>query len=218
MSDLDRKIIIIGASGHGKVIADIAELNGYENIVFFDDDTSISECNGYPVIGTTDDVDNTEGEVIVAIGNSDTRKRIYQRISRERWATLVHPSAVIARDVTIGDGTVVMAGVVINACSTIGEGCIVNTSSSVDHDCVVGDYVHIAVGSHLCGTVKVGNKTWIGAGAVVSNNISICDECIIGAGTVVVHNINDAGTYIGVPEKMIKSKSNTYVGVKTPLS
>lgn len=86
----------------------------------------------------------------------------------------------------------------------IGKGCIINTCSSVDHDCNVGDYVHIAVGSHLCGNVTVGNGTWVGAGAIVSNNVSICSQCMIGAGTVIVKNIDLAGTYIGVPARNIK--------------
>ena len=74
----------------------------------------------------------------------------------------------------------------------------------MDHDCKVGDYVHISVGSHLCGTVSVGSGTWIGAGATVSNNISICPDCMIGAGAVIVKNIDSAGTYMGVPARRIR--------------
>ena len=96
-----------------------------------------------------------------------------------------------------------MAGTVINPGARIGKGCIINTCSCVDHDCEVGDYVHIAVGSHLCGTVSVGNGTWIGAGATVSNNVSICSNCMIGAGSIVVKNIDLAGTYFGVPARSI---------------
>ena len=97
-----------------------------------------------------------------------------------------------------------MAGAVINSGARIGTGCIVNTCASVDHDCNVGDYVHIAVGSHLCGTVSMGDETWIGAGAIVSNNISICSECMIGAGAVVVKDIKESGTYVGVPAKKVR--------------
>ena len=96
-----------------------------------------------------------------------------------------------------------MAGAVINPGVRIGKGCIINTCSSMDHDCVVGDYVHIAVGSHLCGTVSVGDGTWIGAGATVSNNVSICSDCMIGAGAVVIKDIKESGTYVGVPAKRI---------------
>lgn len=192
------KLTIIGASGHGKVVADIARLNGYDAIEFLDDDEKLTTCGEYPVVGRTDrPVDN---DVFVAIGNADIR----ERLSRGRnLVTLIHPKAVIANGVEIGEGTVVMAGVVINSGAKIGRGCIINTSSSVDHDCVVGDYCHVAVGAHLCGTVNVGETTWIGTGAIVSNNINICDGCMIGAGAVVIKDIKKQGTYVGVPAKMI---------------
>lgn len=192
------RITIIGASGHGKVVADIAKLNGYTDIVFLDDREGVTECCGYKVIGGT----NTpvEGDCFVAIGNAEARKRLSEG---RRLVTLIHPHAVIASDVEIGEGTVVMAGTVINPAAKIGRGCIINTSSSVDHDCVLGDYCHVAVGAHLCGTVNTGNNVWIGAGATVSNNTNICGDCMIGAGCVVVKDIDEPGTYIGVPAKKI---------------
>lgn len=194
-----RKLAIIGASGHGKVVADIARKNGYKEIVFLDDDESIHECGGYPVIGKSSEAGTIDADIIVGIGNAGIRKRIQESVPEEKLVTLIHPDAVIAEDVAIGAGTVVMAGAVINSGARIGKGCIINTCSSVDHDCDVGDYVHIAVGSHLCGTVSVGDGTWIGAGATVSNNVSICSDCMIGAGAVVIKNIVEYGTYVGVP-------------------
>lgn len=196
-----RKLAIIGASGHGRVVADIAVKNGYHDIVFLDDDENIHECGGYPVVGKSSVAQIIEADVIVGIGVASVRKRIQESISEEKLITLIHPDAVVARDVVIGAGTVVMAGAVINPGARIGKGCIINTCSSVDHDCEVDDYVHIAVGSHLCGTVTVGEGTWIGAGATVSNNVSICPDCMIGAGAVVVNNIQESGTYIGVPAR-----------------
>lgn len=199
-----RKSAIIGASGHGKVVADIARKNGYREIVFLDDDDSIHECGGYPVIGKSFEARTIDADVIIGIGNAGVRKQIQESIPDEKLVTLIHPDAVIAEDVVIGAGTVVMAGAVINPGVRIGKGCIINTCSSVDHDCEVGDYVHIAVGSHLCGTVSIGDGTWIGAGATVSNNISICPDCMIGAGAVIVKNIDSAGTYMGVPARRIR--------------
>lgn len=196
------KLIIIGASGHGKVVADIAKHNGYEEIVFLDDDELLRECAGYPVVGKSDSA--PEGEVFVAIGNAKIRKMLMERFSDRIQPALIHPNAVIAEDVLIGEGTVVMAGAVVNSGSVIGKGSIINTCSSVDHDCIVADYVHVAVGAHLCGTVKVGESTWIGAGATISNNVSICGNCMIGAGTVVVKDIKEEGTYIGVPARLVK--------------
>ena len=197
-----RRLVIIGASGHGRVIADIAKKNGYSEIVFLDDDESVHECGGYPVLGRSSEVGTIEADVIVGIGNAGVRKRIQESISNEKLTTLIHPDAVIAEDVMVGKGTVIMAGAVVNPGARIGKGCIINTCSSVDHDCNVGDYVHIAVGSHLCGTVTVGNSTWVGAGAIVSNNLKICENCVIRAGAVVVENIIKSGNYQGVPAKI----------------
>lgn len=201
---MSKKLVIIGASGHGKVIADIAKKNGYHEIVFLDDDENIHECGGYPVIGRSHEVETINVDIIVGIGNASIRKKIQQSIPARKMATLIHPSAVVAEDVIIGVGTVIMAGAVINSGARIGTGCIINTCASVDHDCNVGDYVHVAVGSHLCGTVSVGDETWIGAGATVSNNISICSEVMIGAGAVIVKDVKESGVYVGCPSKKIK--------------
>ena len=199
-----RKLAIIGASGHGKVIADIARKNGYSEIVFFDDDESVHECGGYPVIGKSSEVGTIDADIIIGIGNEDARKQIQESVPQEKLVTLIHPDAVIAENVEIDTGTVIMAGVLINPGARIGKGCIINTCSSVDHDCEVGNYVHIAVGSHLCGTVSVGDGTWIGAGATVSNNVSICSDSMIGAGAVVVKDIDSVGTYMGIPARKIQ--------------
>jgi len=204
---MNKKIVIIGASGHGKVIADIAKKTGYTDIVFLDDNTAIKECGGYTVAGTSKDVDKyNDSEFIVAIGNAKIRQKIQTELleKRLRIATLIHPNAVIAERVTIGVGTVIMAGAVINPDTTIGEGCIINTCASVDHDCVLGDYVHIAVGAHVAGTVHVGENSWIGAGAVLSNNITLTSDVVIGAGGVVIKDILKPGTYVGVPVKRLK--------------
>ncbi len=204
------QLIIIGASGHGKVISDIAGLCGYERIQFLDDNRSLKKCGKYPVIGIGDDffkyVDDTT-DFFVGIGDAKIRKRIQEKIKNAngRITRLIHPNAVIADGVRIYDGTVVMAGVVINSGTVVGGGVIVNTSSSIDHDCIIGDYCHIAVGAHICGTVMIDNEVWVGAGATVSNNVNICGGCMIGAGAVVVKDINVQGTYLGVPVKRKKN-------------
>ena len=200
------KLTIIGASGHGKVVADIAKLNGYDEIEFLDDNETLKFCGRYPVVGRSNLASILENDVFVAIGNSKVRRKIMEQLTVQNIPILIHPDAIVAEDVKIGDGTVVMAGTVINSGTVIGKGCIVNTCSSVDHDCEIGDYVHIAVGAHLCGTVKVGNATWIGAGATISNNIMVNSSCTIGIGSVVVKNLEEEGTYIGVPAKLIKTE------------
>lgn len=194
------RLKIYGAGGQGKVIADIAQLNGYKDIVFLEKDDSAAVCLEFPVVKETEETVNMEGDSFVAIGNSHIREKVQSGI---KTVTLVHPKAVVGSRVSIGEGSVVMAGAVINAEAKIGKGCIINTCSSVDHDCVVGDYSHVAVGAHLCGTVTIGRHDWIGAGAVVSNNVTICDNVTIGAGAVVVKDIVEEGTYVGVPARRI---------------
>ena len=194
-----KKLIIIGASGHGKVIADIAVKNDYDNIFFLDDNEEIKECAGFPVIGRTNDAKKMAGDKIVAIGNAKIREKLQSEL--DNVITLIHPGAIISRRVRIGIGSVVMAGAVINSDVVIGKGCIINTGSSVDHDCRIGNYAHVSVGSHVAGTVEIGDGTWIGAGVTISNNISICSGCLIGAGATVVKDIKEAGTYIGVPAR-----------------
>ncbi|MGN0170900.1 MAG: acetyltransferase [Lachnospiraceae bacterium] len=204
-----KRIAIIGASGHGKVVADIARLNHYKEIVFLDDDRTLILCGRYPVVGVSAyslDYVRKEYDLVVAIGNAEIRKKMQEQIEAEghRCATLIHPSAVISEDVEVGSGTVVMANAVINPGTKIGKGCIINTGATVDHDNVLGDYVHISVGAHLAGTVEVQERTWIGVGAIVSNNIAICSDCMIGAGAVVVKNIEEEGVYVGVPARKVK--------------
>lgn len=195
------RLVIIGASGHGKVIADVAVKLGYKDIVFLDDNATVKECAGFPVIGKTSEVYNLSGDKIVAIGNSEIRKKYMDTI---QTVTLIHPDAVISRMVKIGEGSVVMAQAAINSDSVIGKGCIINTGATVDHDCFVDNFSHISVGAHIAGTVNIGEHTWIGAGAVVSNNVNICSDCMVGAGTVVVNDIKESGTYVGVPAKRVK--------------
>lgn len=198
------KLTIIGASGHGRVIADIAKLNGYDEIEFLDDNEELKLCGRYSVVGKSELAVDVRNDIFIGIGNARIRKMFMEQLDGKSLVTLIHPNAVIADDVVIGKGSVVMAGAVINSGAVIGKGCIVNTCSSIDHDCLIADLVHVSVGAHLCGTVTVGETTWIGAGATVSNNVTICSGCMIGAGTVVVKDIKERGTYIGVPARVIK--------------
>jgi len=202
------KLIIIGASGHGKVVADIAiKMNKWQSIVFLDDDESIKASIGLEVIGKTTDAFTykDEADFFVAIGSNATREKIQEKLIDEglNVVSLIHPSAVIGTDVEVGIGTAVMAGVVINSSTRIGKGCIINTSSSLDHDNVIEDYVHISPGVSLAGTVKVGRLSWVGIGSVVSNNVNICSSCKVGAGAVVVKDITESGTYVGVPVRRV---------------
>ena len=198
-------LIIIGAGGHGRVIADIAQkLGSYKKIAFLDDGNEKVSMN-LPVIGKTNEIEKyiNSSDFFVAVGNSKVRETFIERLLSmgANIPALIHPSAIIGSCVEIGLGTAIMAGVVINPCVKIGKGVIVNTCSSIDHDCIVKDYCHLAVGVHVAGTVEIGKYTWMGAGAIVKNNVIICAECMIGAGAVVVKDIMDTGTYVGVPAR-----------------
>lgn len=201
------RLIIVGAGGHGKVVADNALKNGYTDISFVDD-YATGVCMGFPIIGLCEDLpqmnDGTT-DFIIGIGNNVIRKRIAEKYELN-WVTLIHPSAQIAVNVTLGKGTVVMPGVVINACATIGAHCIINTGAVVEHDNVIENYVHISPKAALGGGVYIGSGTHIGIGAMVRNGIRISENSVLGAGAVAVKSFVESGTYIGVPaRKMTES-------------
>lgn len=200
------RLIIVGAGGHGKVVADNALKNGYTDICFVDDHATGS-CMGFPVIGTSAEMqslNDSRTDFIIGIGSNAVRKRIAERFA-VNWVTIIHPSAQIGMNVSIGKGTVIMAGAAVNPCTRIGSHCIINTRAVVEHDNVIADYAHISPNAALAGNVRVGEGTHIGIGAAVRNNIDICGNCIIGAGGAVVKNITESGTYAGVPAKAMKS-------------
>ena len=204
-----KKLVIVGASGHGKVVADIACNLGYTDIIFLDDNAEVKKCGEFKVAGRCDEACKySSADFIIAIGNARIRQKLQYEFTKLglHITSLIHPAATVASNVKIGMGTVVMAGAVINPHVDIGQGCIINTCASVDHDCTIGDFAHISVGAHLAGTVTVGRASWIGAGATVSNNIEIASDCVIGAGGVVVKNITEIGTYVGVPVCNIKDR------------
>ena len=205
---MKENLLIIGAGGHGKVVADIAlKMKKWKRIFFLDDNSNIKSCMGIEVIGNFTDIKKyiKNYDVIVGIGNNRIRKELqsYLESLGASIPVLIHPQAVIGTDVYMDCGTVVMAGAVINSSTRIGKGCIINTGSTIDHDNVLGDFVHISPGAHLAGSVNVGSGTWIGIGSCISNDVYITKECIIGAGAVVIKDIQEPGTYVGVPAKPI---------------
>lgn len=198
------KLIIVGAGGHGRVVAEIAKKSERYSAVEFLDDDKIS-IDGYQIIGNRLDANKyiAEYDIFIAIGSNQARQQVQEQLA-EKGASipiLIHPSAIIGEHVSFGAGTVIMAGVIINCGTMIGKGCIINTGAAVDHDNWLEDYVHISPGVNVAGTVHIGKGTWIGIGATVSNNINICGGCVVGAGAVVVKDISKAGTYVGIPAK-----------------
>lgn len=204
---MHKKVVIIGAGGHAKVIADIIEKSGDEIVGFLDDkiDKDKVIIKNYKVIGDLNNrfplaIANTDYEFITAIGDNKKRKEI-SKSPNLKFYTAIHPSAQIGLEVEIQEGTVVMANACINSSAKIGRHCIINTGAIIEHDNEIKDYVHISPKVALGGTVRIGENTHVGIGAVVKHNIEICSNVIIGAGAVVVKNIEEEGTYVGVPAR-----------------
>ena len=193
-----KNVVILGASGHACVIADIVEACGDRVVAFLDDDPTKEVASG--TIGRY--TEYPDCEFVIGIGNAVTREKLSHL--PVRWYTAVHPSAVISPRATVGAGTVIMANAVVNARSVIGEHCIINTGAIVEHDNRIGDFAHISVGVRLGGTVSIGKSSWVGIGATVNNNLNIGQGCLIGAGAVVVKDIDSAGTYVGCPARYMK--------------
>lgn len=207
---MSKKVVIIGAGGHAKVIADIIEKSGDIVYGFLDDNKEIGEkiVKNYKVLGNISECKYLQSDIkelyfVIAIGNNYIRKDIYERYTLNYY-TAIHPSCNLGIDVKIKEGTIIMPNVCINASSKIGKNCIINTGAIIEHDNDIQDYVHISPNVTICGTVQIGSCTHIGAGAIVKNNLSITDNCTIGAGAVVVKNIEEEGTYVGVPAKIVK--------------
>ena len=199
------RLIIVGAGGHGKVIADCASKSGYTEIAFVDD-SATGEVMGLSIIGTGDEIEKLNDgktDFVIGIGNNAVRQQIAQK-HQVNWVTLRHPSAQISDHAKLGKGTVVLANAVVNACATVGEHAIINTAAIVEHDNTIGDYVHLSPRVALGGSVSIGKLTHVGIGAVVKNNIDIASDCTIGAGAVVVKSITEQGVYVGVPAKKLK--------------
>jgi sugar O-acyltransferase (sialic acid O-acetyltransferase NeuD family) len=203
------KLLIIGASGHGKVIADmVKKMALWQQIFFLDDNINLESFMGINIIGKSDEAISyiNDHDVFIAIGSNKTREALQKQLELAGASipTLIHPSAIIGDMVEIGEGTAIMAGTVINCCCNIGKGVIINTGVTIDHDNIISDYVHLSPGSHTAGTVQIGKGTWVGIGATISNNLNIIEECVIGAGAVVISDITLAGTYVGVPARRIR--------------
>ncbi len=202
------RLIILGAGGHGRVAAEIAEMCGWAEIAFLDTAWQTRPTSGHwPVIG--DDSDKTlqtlaqNTQFFVGLGDNLTRSRLQSRIESLGLdiATLIHPSAVVSRYATIGAGCLVGAGAVVNYGATLGKGVIVNTHAGVDHDCTIGAFCHIAPAAHMAADVVLGEGVFLGIGASVRNGITIGATTTIGAGAVVVGDVAGNQTVYGVPAK-----------------
>ena len=205
-------LVLWGASGHGKVVLDIARaMGGFKTISFIDDacqDPAPEFCD-CQVFGASRYLQLPKDEggtrYVVSIGRNDMRAACFQRAFDHGLlpATLVHPSAVISASARLEDGTVVMAKVVINAGAQIGKNCIVNTAAVVEHDCRIGDHVHLSPGVLLGGGVTVHSFAHVGIGAIALPGAEIGERAIVGAGAVVVDSVPSGATVVGVPARAL---------------
>ncbi len=200
-----KRLALLGASGHGKVVADAALAGDWDEVEFFDDAWPQCQSNGpWPVTGDSAALLKRLQEfqgVIVSIGDCDVRWAKHQSLQAAGalLVTVVHPSAVVSRHAVLGLGTVVMAGAVVNIDAVVGQAGIINTGATVDHDCRLGDAVHICPGAHLSGNVQVGHGSWVGVGAAVKQGMILGERVMVGAGAVVVQAVPDGLTVVGNP-------------------
>ena len=196
-------MILIGASGHAKVILDILFKNEIAVDKILDANPPVEHLFGIPVLKDSGDMLPEHTPAIIAVGSNRIRKNIAETRTLQ-YKTAVHPKSTLSPYAEIGEGTVVMANAAVNPDVSIGKHCIINTGAVIEHDCVLKDYVHISPNAALAGNVIVGECSHIGIGAVVIQGITIGKNVTVGAGAVVIRDIPDGVTVVGNPGRIIK--------------
>lgn len=208
-------VVIYGAGGHGKVVADILRHQpGVTLAGFIDDCVELhgKTIAGYRVLGGFDllqDKRFDQCKLVLAIGDNRARRKLSELVGKMgyEFANAIHPSCQLGSDVSVGKGTVMMANVVVNAGSVVGNHAILNTGATVDHDCLVGDFCHISPGVHLAGGVTVEEGVHVGIGASVLPNVRIGRDSVIGAGAAVTEDIPPGVLAVGVPTRVVRDKN-----------
>ena len=206
-----KKVVIIGAGPHSKVIIDILTERSEYEIVGLTDQNPEGFVLGYKVLGTDEILlelkHNGVEAAFVALGNNRVRKKMFDYANGLGFEMInaISQNAIISRFVKLGKGLAIMPGAVINASSMIGNGCIINTNASIDHDCRVSDFVHIAPGCAVSGSTSIGEGSFLGTGSRVIDKINIGKNVLVGSGGVVVKDIADNCEVVGIPAKVIKS-------------
>lgn len=206
-----KQLIIIGAGGHGRVLADCAEILGeYSSIVFLDDCYNKSKSSGHwqiigPIKSFSEYIENSD--FIVAIGNNHFRGKIIEQLkaNNAKLISLIHPSAVVSSNASIGNGVILCANATVNVGTRIDDGCIINTGATVDHDCRIFSNVHISPGVNIAGGVTINAFSWLGISSTVIECIIIAENTQVGAGAVVTSETESNSLYLGVPAKQVRS-------------
>lgn len=203
----DRRLIIIGAGGHAKVVASTAQAAGYTVDAIYDD--SAEKLNqsllGIPVLGVHRIPDEPKHLAVIGMADAAARKAHCERLNLT-WSTLVHPTAYVHSSVELGSGTVIFAGAVLQPDTKVGNHAIVNTGATVDHDCILEDFVQLAPGVHLSGDVHIAEGAFLGTGASVLQGIGVGAWSVIGAGAVVIRDLPNHVVAVGCPAEIIKAK------------
>jgi len=205
------RLIILGAGGHAKVVADSAvATNQYDEIAFLDDGFPTRQRHlDWPVIGKVSNWQEyaNQADFAIAIGDNKARLSFYQELAAagQCLPNIIHPTAVISPYADLGRGNVIFANAVVNPGCIIANAAIINTAASIDHDCTLADAVHISPGTRLAGSVNVGKLSWLGIGSTVIQGISIAENTQTGAGAVVTQSTNPNLLYVGIPAKPVKA-------------
>lgn len=209
------RLVIWGAGGHGRVIADAVSRGGKFTLAGWIDDLSPDRAGelfeGAPVLGGIEHLPRLLAEgtswLVVAVGQCLARTRLAEVAVRAgmRLATVVHPAATVARTAVLGPGTFVAAGAVVAPGARLGSNVIINHGATVDHDCEVAQGAHVCPGAHLAGNVRIGERAWIGIGASIIEGVSVGADTVVGAGSVVVRHLPKGVVAYGSPARIIRS-------------
>lgn len=200
-------LLVLGSGGHGRVVADAARAAGYGRIAFLDDKAAPAP-GPFPVLGPLSALAELQAEwksAIVAIGDNRTRLQIFRHLLESGLdvPSILHPSAVVGADVSIGKGVFAAAGAVVNIGAQIHDAVIVNTGATIDHDCVIGAGAHISPGANLGGDIRIDECAWVGIGSAVRNGVCIGRDAIVGAGSAVVDDIPEDTVVAGTPARAL---------------
>jgi sugar O-acyltransferase (sialic acid O-acetyltransferase NeuD family) len=203
------QIVLFGAGGHARVVADAVKTQGrYIISAVVDPGKAGTEFQGMKV--QADEKDLAPNNFIVALGDNLLRRKVFCQLEESGWAPVVvqHSSAIVASDAKIASGTVLFARSIVNPNSTIGKNCIINSGAIVEHDCHIESHAHIATGACLAGTVKIGEGTLIGVGCSILPNLSIGSWSILGGGSVAISDVPANSTAAGVPARIKKVRQD----------